>query len=341
MRPAGSVIYLPHDADAARPEDLARVHRRPGRSTQPTIAAPRAWPGEDPNVGNFHYIGAALTPPEFRQYCLDYNFGSQPPSYWIWHHTWNPDASWAPVSSNQGTWWDRNEAGMTVEQKKQKRKPQLDAIMRYYRDTKKWTVGPHLFVDELFVWLFTPMYYVGIHANEGNSYTKNGATRYSIGCEVVGAFDRVVWSPAVRAVAGWACACVKARLGYANVYTSAGQDRPDIHDLQLSGHRDYTIEKSCPGAAITNAFFVEAAAAGWSAYQANTPPGSAPGPAAYRVLAPMWISETPTPQGPIALGGAAWVQAGEIVQVDEVRPDGYAHTADHRGFLPIGGLVRL
>lgn len=61
----------------------------------------------------------------------------------------------------------------------------------------------------------------------------------------------------------------------------------------------------------------------------------------YRVLAPMWISETTSPHGPIAVSGTAIVQAGQEILIDEVRSDGYAHTADHRGFLPIGGLEKV
>ena len=270
---ATSHVYLPHDAGAARPRDLDPQPPAPA----PSATAAHAWPQEDPSAAPFHYIGQALTPAEFRQYCLDYDFGSSPPSYWIWHHTWNPDASWAPASSDPATWWDRNEQGMTAAQKQAKRKPQLDAIMRYYRDSLGWTVGPHLFIDDLFIWLFCPMYYVGIHANEGNSYhTSSGQLRYSIGCEVVGAYDAAPWPASVRAMAGWAVACVKARLGMQLAYTSAPQDRPDLHDTQLSGHRDYTTEKTCPGKAITPAFFVQAANDGWAAYQAGTVPGPTP-----------------------------------------------------------------
>lgn len=266
--------FLPHDADAARSEDLARRQTAPPAPAT-LSAAPHAWPGEDPAFAPLHYIGVGLTPAEFRDYCLAYDFGSVPPSYWIWHHTVNPDASWAPMSSNQATWWDRNEQGMTLAQKKTKRKGQLDAIARYYIGLG-WTTCPHLFVDDIWVWLACPMYFIAIHANEGNSYTKSGKTRYSIGCEVVGFYDRATWSPAVRATAGWAFACVKQRLNIQIVYTSAPQDRPDLHDPQLSGHRDYTTEKTCPGTAITPEFYVQAAHDGWAAYQANTPPGQAP-----------------------------------------------------------------
>ena len=60
----------------------------------------------------------------------------------------------------------------------------------------------------------------------------------------------------------------------------------------------------------------------------------------YRATAPMWISETPTPRGPIALQGQAIVWTGDTVIVDEVKND-YAHLANGVGFLPVGGLKKL
>lgn len=64
-------------------------------------------------------------------------------------------------------------------------------------------------------------------------------------------------------------------------------------------------------------------------------------PTHYRATAPMWISERPDPRGPIALQGLAVVMAGERIEVDEVRADGYVHLANHTGFLPIGGLEKI
>lgn len=61
----------------------------------------------------------------------------------------------------------------------------------------------------------------------------------------------------------------------------------------------------------------------------------------YRVRASMWVSETPTTRGPIALEGKAAVYTGDTIQIDEVRSDGYAHLASGLGFVPIGGLEKL
>jgi hypothetical protein len=60
----------------------------------------------------------------------------------------------------------------------------------------------------------------------------------------------------------------------------------------------------------------------------------------YRAVAPMWVSETPTPYGPIALQGQATVTAGAILDIDESK-NGWAHLRSGLGFVPIGGLERL
>lgn len=60
----------------------------------------------------------------------------------------------------------------------------------------------------------------------------------------------------------------------------------------------------------------------------------------FRARAPMWISETPSPYGPIALQGQALVSTGDILDIDESK-SGWAHLRSGLGFLPIGGLERL
>lgn len=155
---------------------------------------------------------------------------------------------------------------------------------------------------------------------------------------MVGYYDHVPWPESVRAVAGWACACVKSRLTYDNIYTPAGQDRPDIHDLELSGHRDYTTEKTCPGTAITNDFFVRAAADGWSAYEHNQPPNKL-GEYHYPGLA-VYHSATRT-------GGIAkYLASNTTVTIDAIdaAPDyapGTGHLADGSGFVEMAQLTKV
>ncbi len=123
-----------------------------------------------------------------------------------------------------GSVWDANEAGLSDAQIKVKRKGQFDFIMRYYRDTLGWPAGPHLFIDERWIWLFSPMAVVGVHAAAGNSYRDNArALHYSIGIEVIGYYESVVWPEAVaRNVAGAVAALQRAAAARSPISTSRG-----------------------------------------------------------------------------------------------------------------------
>lgn len=56
-----------------------------------------------------------------------------------------------------------------------------ESLVSYYRDQKKWHAGPHLFVDQDFIWGFTPMTSAGVHSPSWNDR--------AIGMEIVGNMD--------------------------------------------------------------------------------------------------------------------------------------------------------
>lgn len=131
----------------------------------------------------FNYVGKGYTRKEFQRYCAHYNFGPIPPDYVVLHHTAIPSTLAARYPT--GAVWDADEAGRNESGVYDKRKRQLDALMRYYRDTKGWPAAPHLFIDDKWIWLMTPMYDVGVHAAQGNSYRDSSRKlHYSIGIEV-------------------------------------------------------------------------------------------------------------------------------------------------------------
>lgn len=240
----------------------------------------------------FAYIGKALTGQEFITYVQTYDFGSIPPSFVVVHNTYNPDASWAPISTNQASWWDRNEMGMSADQIKTKRRPQLDGIMVYYRDTKHWTTGPHLFIDEKWIWLFTPMYEVGTHAASGNSFhDANGQLHYSIGVETVGYFKNNGWPESMQKLLQIAVQTLRDRLkNFEIVYTSAPDNRPDLHDHQISFHNDYN-KPECPGAVITPQYAIPILAKPYGSQWTR-----------YRVIAPCAALTARAPDAPLAGG---------------------------------------
>lgn len=222
------------------------------------------------DADGFAYDGRALSVAEFSSYVATYKFGSVPPDYVVLHQTAVPDASWAPLNSNPQIKWDRNESRMSALQIKNKRKRQLDGIAKYYQG-KGWNCGPHLFIDDMFIWLFTPMYDVGIHAASGNSYRdRKGKLHYSIGVEVVGYYERQVWPASVARNVGMALAILKRQIGTFNLnYRPGPLNTPSAHVGSLCSHRDFN-KPACPGKAITEAYYVQVAQQAWKELTGGT-----------------------------------------------------------------------
>lgn len=158
-------------------------------------------------------IAKKLTLEEAKVYIRDYDFGTIPPDRLVIHHTWKPrKEDWNGLVTIKG--------------------------LKNYYEGLGWSVGPHLFIAEDGIWLFTPMREVGIHAGKGNSggSMRNGTFWYSIGIEVVGDYDTEVWSGETK----------KNTLGT----ISALMKRLKLENNDIRFHREYS-SKTCPGAAIT------------------------------------------------------------------------------------------
>ena len=148
-------------------------------------------------------VNKCLTLNEFRDYVKGYYFGSLPANKLVIHHTWKPTKeSWTGGQSILG-------------------------LKRYY-ENKGWQDGPHLFIAEDGIWLFTPMRKNGIHASKLNYR--------SIGIEVVGNYDTEKWSDDTKTNALGAIKALMQRL--------------DLKEKDIFFHRDIS-SKSCPGRAIT------------------------------------------------------------------------------------------
>jgi len=151
---------------------------------------------------------------EFKEYVLKKDFGKIPPSFIVLHHTWKPTKQdWNGLAS-------------------------IDAMKKYY-EAKGWSAGPHLYVAEDGVYLFTDMYDVGIHAGAGNGDLKNG---YSIGIEVVGDYDTEIWSGKTKSNTVETIKILQYKL--------------NIPDSKIMFHRDYST-RTCPGKAITKDWVIK------------------------------------------------------------------------------------
>ncbi|HEV2715317.1 MAG TPA: hypothetical protein VGU64_08645, partial [Terriglobales bacterium] len=58
----------------------------------------------------------------------------------------------------------------------------MRALERYYRDENHWSGGPHLFVADDLMWVFTPLNVPGVHSPSWN--------RVAWGVELVGDYDK-------------------------------------------------------------------------------------------------------------------------------------------------------
>lgn len=271
--------------------------------------------------GPFLYIGEGLSAAAFERYVSTYNFGRIQPSYLVLHHTAIPSTLAARYPS--GAVWDAGEAGMSEARIYQKRVRQLDALANYYESTLGWDRGPHLFIDDRWIYLFTPMNAVGIHAKEGNSFTKDGRLHYSIGIEVLGYYEHTVWPAPVAANVNTAVQALCRRLGITVVYRPSPLHNPAAHDLSLSSHRDYN-KPQCPGAAITEAYYINTV---------SSPPTPVK---RYKVKGvPVYQSQSLT--GAIA----GWLESGQDVEIGTTYPNGAGHMVNPAlGFLDMDALER-
>lgn len=248
LRTLGEMDFLPFDEGAAAGELTTR----------------RVDP-VDPE--QFLYLGQGLTADEFTAYVERYDFGTIPPDYVVLHHTANPCTLYARYPA--GSAWDGAEGGLSEAQIKQRRLGKLTAIKEYYRTNPNylWDRGPHLFIDERYIWLFTPMRHIGIHAAQGNSYTRDGQLHYSIGIEVIGYYENVQWPTPVAQLVGHAVAVLKRRLGTFEL-------RYQRFAGGISSHRDYN-KPQCPGRAITEDFYIRVLNESWQRLTAPVAPVAA------------------------------------------------------------------
>lgn len=206
------------------------------------------------SLGPFLYEGQAFSPAEFDRYAQAYDFGLVKPDFLVLHHTAIPSTTWARYPN--GAIWDTGEEGMAHEARIAKRLRQLASIAGVYGRRPGWDRGPHLFIDDIAIYTFTPMAEIGIHAASGNAYREHGTLHYSIGIEVVGYYEHVPWPEPVLANVAAAVCSLKAALGTFDFVSGprAGQ---------IAEHRMFN-KPACPGAAIRPKFYLPRFRQAWA-----------------------------------------------------------------------------
>lgn len=110
-----------------------------------------AWKGI---IGNNYVAGS------FDNYCHSLRWTTWRPSFIVLHNTAIPNLAQRPD-------------GFT--------KAHMSGLEGYYRDKNKWSAGPHLFIDDQQIWLFTPLNISGIHSPSWNNV--------AIGIEMLGDYE--------------------------------------------------------------------------------------------------------------------------------------------------------
>lgn len=281
----------------------------------------------------FCYIGRGLTLDGFVDYVNAFDFGAHPPTFVVLHHTSLPDASWGKLKTGS---WDAGELGLSSELIYRKRLGQLTAVMRYYA-RKSWDRGPHLFIDDRWIWLFSPMDGPGIHARTGNGTE----TSFSVGIEVVGHFAKKRWPKTIETLVGGAVATLQRKLGTFELAHAHGAGG-------LSSHREWG-KPACPGEAITDDYWLNVI----QREARTTRPISDDAASAPRSTDPyadvvvnttfrcvgngLRIRQAPNSVSPIA----GTLSFGNVVQIDVIKPHeelvidtrAWGHLADGRGFV--------
>lgn len=161
-------------------------------------------------------VGLGFSTTAFREYCQQLQWTSWRPSFIVLHNTANPTLAQRP-------------AGFT--------KQIIKNLEVYYRDKAPvngvptgWSAGPHLFIDDNQIWVFTPLTVSGVHSPSWNSV--------SLGVEMLGNYETESFTTGrglkVRKNAVSALATLSSVLGL------------DPHSMKLHWE-DARTDHKCPG----------------------------------------------------------------------------------------------
>ncbi len=133
-------------------------------------------------------IGKAFSQHDFEAYCQSLKWQTWRPSFIVLHNTEVPSLAERPN-------------GFTEQS--------MTNFVAYYRDEKGWSAGPHLFIDDRAIWVFTPLTASGVHSPSWNLV--------ALGVEMLGNYEKESFNAGrgqqVRANAVSAMATLSAVLG--------------------------------------------------------------------------------------------------------------------------------
>ena len=106
-------------------------------------------------------VGKSFNPEDFDAYCDTLQWTAWRPSFIVLHNTGAPSLAQRSKGLSQ-----QNIKDLEV----------------FYRDDQKWSAGPHLFVDDKQIWVFTPLTVSGTHSPSWN--------KLALGVEMLGDYEK-------------------------------------------------------------------------------------------------------------------------------------------------------
>lgn len=134
-------------------------------------------------------VGESFSAKDFDAYCQTLQWTAWRPSFITLHNTASPTLAQRPN-------------GLTLQH--------IKNLEAFYRDEQHWSAGPHLFVDDKQIWVFTPLTVSGVHSPSWN--------QTAFGLEMLGSYDTEAFDSGrglkVRKNAVAAMATLSAILGF-------------------------------------------------------------------------------------------------------------------------------
>ena len=165
-------------------------------------------------------VGASFSPAGFDQYCHSLHWLQWRPSFVALHNTEVPTLKQRPD-------------GLT--------RAHILGLEAYYRDEQGWSAGPHLFIDDRQIWVFTPLTVSGVHSPCFN--------KVALGVEMLGNYDTEAFDTGrgrkVQTTTVAALATLHAVLGL------------DTATLKLHKEDACTTHKHCPGKNVKKAAVIQ------------------------------------------------------------------------------------
>lgn len=156
-----------------------------------------------------------FAPLDFDDYVRSLNFGAWRPSFIVVHNTAVPNVAQRPH-------------GFT--------RTHMNNLVSFYRDTQKWSAGPHAFVDQNGIWVFSPLTSPGVHSPSWN--------HSSWGIETLGDYAHDAFADPIRE---------NLIAGLTSLHRVLG-----LSPTGLRFHKEdpLTTHKTCPGPALDKAALI-------------------------------------------------------------------------------------